>query len=90
MTEPSRRRPSTWAGRTPWTAPLSTEITAVESLSRSGSETLVRVPDVDTLTRLLAATRQSGGKVLSVWPYRETLEDLFMKEVAEPAGERNR
>jgi len=25
--------------------------------------------------------------VLSVWPSRETLEDLFMKEVAEPPGE---
>ena len=53
----------------------------VERLSSSGPETLVRVPDVDALTRLLAAVRESGGRVLSVWPYRETLEDLFLKEV---------
>ena len=63
------------------------EMPGVESLSSSGSETLVRVPDVETLTRLLASAQQSGGKVLSVWPSRETLEDLFMKEVAEPPGE---
>jgi ABC-2 type transport system ATP-binding protein len=63
------------------------EMSGVESLSSSGSETLVRVPDVETLTRLLAGAQQSGGKVLSVWPSRETLEDLFMKEVAEAAGE---
>ena len=63
------------------------EMSGVESLSSSGSETLVRVPDVETLTRLLAGAQQSGGEVLSVWPSRETLEDLFMKEVAEPSGE---
>jgi len=63
------------------------EMSGVESLSSSGSETLVRVPDVETLTHLLAAAQQSGGKVLSVWPGRETLEDLFMKEVTEPPGE---
>jgi len=63
------------------------EMSGVESLSSSGSETLVRVPDVETLTRLLAGAQESGGKVLSVWPSRETLEDLFMKEVAEPPGE---
>jgi ABC-2 type transport system ATP-binding protein len=63
------------------------EMSGVETLSSSGSETLVRVPDVETLTRLLAAAPQSGGKVLSVWPYRETLEDLFMKEVADGPGE---
>jgi len=66
------------------------ETSGVETLSSSGSETLVRVPDVETLTRLLATTQQSGGKVLSVWPNRETLEDLFMKEVAEPPREQAR
>ncbi len=56
-------------------------LSGVEALSESGPETLVKVPDIDTLTALLAAVRESGGRVYSVWPYRETLEDVFLKEV---------
>jgi ABC-2 type transport system ATP-binding protein len=59
-----------------------------EALSRRGEETLVRVADVAALTRLLNAVQDDGGQVLSVWPRRDTLEDLFLREVgAATAGE---
>jgi len=59
-----------------------------DRLSHRGDDSLVRVPNVDSLERLLAACRESGGQVVSVWPRRDTLEDLFLREVgaaAEPA-----
>jgi ABC-2 type transport system ATP-binding protein len=60
----------------------------VEPVSRSGDDTLVRVEDIAALTRLLTAVQDGGGQVLSVWPRRDTLEDLFMREVgATPAGD---
>jgi hypothetical protein len=31
---------------------------------------------------ILAAVAESPAEVVSVWPRRESLEDLFMKEVA--------
>jgi len=59
-----------------------------EPLSRSGNDTLVRVDDIAALTRLLTAVQDGGGQVLSVWPRRDTLEDLFMREVgATSAGD---
>lgn len=57
------------------------ELSGVETLSGSGPRTLLKVPDIDTLTAFLAAVRESGGRVDSVWPRRETLEDVFLKEV---------
>jgi ABC-2 type transport system ATP-binding protein len=62
-----------------------------ESLSRSGEESLVRLKNVDELAALLSAVQRSGGQVLSVWPRRETLEDLFMREIGRQpgAGERS-
>ncbi len=53
-----------------------------ERVSCSGEESLIRVADVDDLTRLLNAVARSGGQVTSVWPRRESLEDLFLREVA--------
>jgi ABC-2 type transport system ATP-binding protein len=50
-------------------------------VSASGEESLVRVDDVEALTRLLLATTACGGQVTSVWPRRESLEDLFLREV---------
>jgi ABC-2 type transport system ATP-binding protein len=61
---------------------------SAEALSRRGEDTLVRVVDVAALTRLLNAVQDGGGQVLSVWPRRDTLEDLFLREVgAASAGE---
>jgi ABC-2 type transport system ATP-binding protein len=50
-------------------------------ISSSGEETLLRVSDVDQLGPLLQAIRQAGGEVLSIWPRRDTLEDLFLREI---------
>jgi ABC-2 type transport system ATP-binding protein len=49
--------------------------------------TLVRVEGVPSLTRLLAAVPAAGGEVLSVWPRRETLEDLFLREIGRAKAE---
>ncbi len=53
-----------------------------EKVAVSGEETLLRIGDVEELTRLLSAAREAGGQVLSVWPRRRTLEDLFLEEIA--------
>ncbi len=62
---------------------------AFDVLSSEGVEHLLRVPNVDALGQLLEATRRAGGQVLSVWPRRDTLEDLFLREIgrAAPRGE---
>jgi len=59
-----------------------------ERMSSSGGETLLKVADVDDLTRVLSQAAHSGAQVTSVWPRRETLEDLFLREMAreEPRG----
>jgi ABC-2 type transport system ATP-binding protein len=49
--------------------------------------TLVRVDGVPSLTRLLAGVPAAGGEVVSVWPRRETLEDLFMREIGRAKAE---
>jgi ABC-2 type transport system ATP-binding protein len=58
------------------------------AVSSGGEQSLERVEDIETLTRLLNDVQESGGEVVSVWPRRETLEDLFLREVgAGPGGE---
>ncbi len=49
--------------------------------------TLLRVDGVPALTKLLAAVTAAGGEVLSVWPRRETLEDLFLREIGRAEAE---
>jgi ABC-2 type transport system ATP-binding protein len=49
--------------------------------------TLVRVDGVPSLTKLLAAVPAAGGEVLSVWPRRESLEDLFLREIGRAKAE---
>jgi ABC-2 type transport system ATP-binding protein len=49
--------------------------------------TLFKVPDMAALTRLLRAVDGSGGEVLSVWPRRESLEDLFLREIGRAQAE---
>jgi ABC-2 type transport system ATP-binding protein len=48
---------------------------------------LYKVGDVSELARLLAAVSGAGGEVLSVWPRRETLEDLFLREIGRAQAE---
>ncbi len=52
-----------------------------QPLSASGEESLIRVENVDELAALLSAIHGSGGQVLSIWPRRETLEDMFLREI---------
>ncbi len=52
-----------------------------EFVSSSGEESLIRVARVEDLTRLLAELTRSGAHVTSVWPRRDSLEDLFVREV---------
>jgi ABC-2 type transport system ATP-binding protein len=54
-----------------------------ELLSRDRDHCLLRVRDVRELGRLLVGVDQVGGEVTSIWPRRETLEDLFLREVGE-------
>jgi ABC-2 type transport system ATP-binding protein len=49
--------------------------------------TLVKVDGVPALTKLLAAVPAAGGEVVSVWPRRESLEDLFLREIGRAAAE---
>jgi ABC-2 type transport system ATP-binding protein len=55
---------------------------AGEVLAVRGSETLVRVTSEADLGRLLEAIRARGGSLIAVTPRRDTLEDLYLKEVA--------
>jgi ABC-2 type transport system ATP-binding protein len=61
---------------------------SAEAVPNLGAHTLVRVPDVDALTRLVADVAAGGGQVVSVWPRRDTLEDLFLREVGDDGGTR--
>ncbi|HEX4824907.1 MAG TPA: ABC transporter ATP-binding protein [Candidatus Polarisedimenticolaceae bacterium] len=49
--------------------------------------TLFKVPDPKALTRLLHAVEGAGGEVVSVWPRRESLEDLFLREIGRAQAE---
>ena len=50
-------------------------------LSSAGGKTLVKLPDVEDLSLFLVKVEASNAQVVSVWPRRETLEDLFLREV---------
>ncbi len=53
-----------------------------ELLSVRGTESLVRVDAEPDLARLLDAVKAAGGRLISVAARRETLEDIYVKEVA--------
>jgi ABC-2 type transport system ATP-binding protein len=50
-------------------------------LSSAGGKTLVKLPDVEDLSLFLEKVAAGNAQVVSVWPRRETLEDLFLREV---------
>jgi ABC-2 type transport system ATP-binding protein len=56
-----------------------------QRLSAARDGVMIRVGDVSELTLLLSAAQQVGATVTAVWPRRETLEDVFMREVGEAA-----
>ncbi len=49
--------------------------------------TILKVDGVPSLTKVLAAVPAAGGEVLSVWPRRESLEDLFLREIGRAKAE---
>jgi ABC-2 type transport system ATP-binding protein len=55
-----------------------------EVVAVRGSETLARVESEAGLGALLETIRLKGGVLISVIPRRDTLEDLYLKEVASP------
>jgi len=61
-------------------------IARVAVLRTSGAEVIARVDSEDDLDRLLAAVVDRGGAIRSVAPCRETLEDLFLREIGAPRG----
>jgi ABC-2 type transport system ATP-binding protein len=50
-------------------------------LSSAGGKTLVKLTVVEELSLFLAKVGAGPAEVVSVWPRRETLEDLFLREV---------
>jgi ABC-type multidrug transport system ATPase subunit len=54
---------------------------AAELVWRDERQVLLRLPDAEALERFLADVREQGGVVTSVWPRRDTLEDLFLEQV---------
>jgi ABC-2 type transport system ATP-binding protein len=53
-----------------------------EVLAVRGTEALVRVTSEQALASLLESIRASGGTLIAVLPRRDTLEDLYLKEIA--------
>ena len=51
-------------------------------LAVRGPETLVRIHSEPDLAAMLEVLRQAGAKLISVVPRRDTLEDLYLKEVS--------
>ena len=49
--------------------------------------TLLKLPDVGALPGALAAIARGGAEIVAVWPRRESLEDLFLREVSRAAAE---
>jgi ABC-2 type transport system ATP-binding protein len=66
------------------------EILGTERVASSGRETLLRVPDAKDLPRVLAAAEAAGARVVSVFPRRRTLEDLFLEEIGRARAEEAR
>ncbi len=52
-----------------------------ELLTSTVDDLLLKVPDIDALQALLAEAKKQRAQVISVWPRRESLEDLFMRHV---------
>jgi ABC-2 type transport system ATP-binding protein len=49
--------------------------------------TWLKLADVSALAPTLAAIAASGGEIVAVWPRRESLEDLFLREIGRASSE---
>ena len=54
---------------------------AGERRTNPDGTTLLKLAEVSSLAPALAQIASSGGEVVAVWPRRESLEDLFMREI---------
>ncbi|MDH3284164.1 MAG: ABC transporter ATP-binding protein [Acidobacteriota bacterium] len=66
------------------------EIPGAELVSRRGEEALFRLPPSFTAEQALGAVRSAGGRLEALVPCRESLEDLFLRTLAEEQGEPGR
>jgi ABC-2 type transport system ATP-binding protein len=60
--------------------PVPAGITGQRRENPDGS-TLLTLPGFDALAPTVSAVTAAGGTIASVWPRRESLEDLFMREI---------
>jgi ABC-2 type transport system ATP-binding protein len=66
------------------------ELAGTERVAASGRESLLRVPDAKDLPRVLAAVEGAGARIVSVFPRRRPLEDLFLEEIGRARAEEGR
>ncbi|MFQ5780557.1 MAG: ATP-binding cassette domain-containing protein [Nitrospiria bacterium] len=52
-----------------------------KSITTRGEESLISLSNEEALSKLIQWTEQQGGKIVSIVPRRETLEDIFMEEI---------
>jgi ABC-2 type transport system ATP-binding protein len=52
-----------------------------KSITTKGEESLISLQDEDALPQLIQWTEREGGKIVSIVPRRETLEDIFIEEM---------
>jgi len=55
-------------------------------VNQDDDKSLIRVDRMDDLPDVLASLQETGAEILSVWTRRDTLEDLFVREMDRPAG----
>ena len=58
-----------------------------ELIAQDGDRLLLRTPDLETAEKLVSSCLECGGRVVSMVPSRETLEDMFLDEISR-AGDR--
>ncbi|MFH0777199.1 MAG: ABC transporter ATP-binding protein [Candidatus Eisenbacteria bacterium] len=60
----------------------------VERLEQVGETTVLSLKNLDTATMVLGKLARDGARILSVVPQKESLESLFLKEIAERPAKR--
>jgi ABC-2 type transport system ATP-binding protein len=60
--------------------PVPAGITGERRLNPDGT-TLLTLPGFDALAPVVSAVTAAGGTIAGVWPRRESLEDLFLREI---------
>jgi len=65
---------------------ISAEGLPAEWVASSAEGSLLKVADAEALGRLIRAVQDGGGRVASVWPRRDSLEELFLREIAPDGG----